>query len=76
LVCFGFADRLAQILGATGITVITQFSSFFLVCIGVQIAWNGTKALPESVSLHTGSQKDFTGLVSAGISRKQANDRQ
>jgi hypothetical protein len=27
-------------------------SSFFLVCIGVQIAWNGTKELLESLTLH------------------------
>jgi multiple antibiotic resistance protein len=52
--CYGFADRLARILGATGMTVITQLSSFFLVCIGVQIAWNGIKALLESVTLHVG----------------------
>jgi multiple antibiotic resistance protein len=43
--CYGFADRLARILGATGMTVILQLSSFFLVCIGVQIVWNGIKAL-------------------------------
>jgi multiple antibiotic resistance protein len=54
LLCYGFADRIAQILGATGMTVITQLSSFFLVCIGVQIAWNGIKALLESVTLHIG----------------------
>src|SRR3981189_254494 len=52
--CYGFADRLARILGAMGMTVITQLSSFFLVCIGVQIAWNGIKALLESVTLHFG----------------------
>ena len=52
LLCYGFADRLARILGPTGMTVITQLSSFFLVCIGVQIAWNGMKALLESVTLH------------------------
>jgi multiple antibiotic resistance protein len=54
LLCYGFADRLARILGATGMTVITQLSSFFLVCIGVQIAWNGIKALLESLTLHFG----------------------
>jgi len=54
LLCYGFADRLARILGATGMTVITQLSSFFLVCIGVQIAWNGIKALLESMTLHFG----------------------
>lgn len=52
LLCYVFADRLAQILGPTGLMVITQLSSFFLVCIGVQIAWNGMKALLESVTLH------------------------
>lgn len=52
--CYGFADRLAQMLGATGLTVITQLSSFFLVCIGVQIAWNGIKELVESLTLHVG----------------------
>jgi multiple antibiotic resistance protein len=54
LLCYGSADRLARILGATGMTVITQLSSFFLVCIGVQIAWNGIKALLESLTLHIG----------------------
>ena len=52
-VCYGFADRLAQMLGATAMTVIMQLSSFLLVCIGVQIIWNGIKLLLESVTLHT-----------------------
>ena len=50
--CYGFADRLEQILGPTAMSVITQLSSFLLVCIGVQIAWNGIKPLLESVALH------------------------
>jgi len=54
LLCYAFADRLAQVLGATGMTVITQLSSFFLICIGVQIAWNGVKELLESVTVHIG----------------------
>ena len=47
--CYGFADRLARILGATAMTLIVQLSSFLLVCIGVQIIWNGIKALLESI---------------------------
>ena len=39
--CYGFADRLGRILGRTGMTVILQLTSFLLVCIGVQILWNG-----------------------------------
>ena len=47
--CYGFADRLARALGKTGMTVIMQLSSFLLVCIGVQIFWNGASALLGSV---------------------------
>lgn len=48
-VCYGFADRLARVLGATGMSVIMRLSSFLLVCIGVQILWNGAKALLVSL---------------------------
>jgi multiple antibiotic resistance protein len=51
--CYGFADRLAQLLGPTAMVVIVKLTSFLLVCIGVQIAWNGIKALVESMTLHT-----------------------
>lgn len=50
--CYGFSDRLARTLGQTGMTVVTKLSSFLLVCIGVQIGWNGIKELLESVVLH------------------------
>jgi multiple antibiotic resistance protein len=43
--CYGFADRLARILGPTVMSVIMRLYSFLLVCIGVQILWNGVKAL-------------------------------
>jgi multiple antibiotic resistance protein len=49
--CYGFADRLARILGATAMSVIMRLSSFLLVCIGVQIFWNGAKTLLSSVPL-------------------------
>jgi multiple antibiotic resistance protein len=52
--CYGFADRLERVLGRTAMSVIMQLSSFLLVCIGVQIAWNGVKALLESVTVHVG----------------------
>ena len=43
--CYGFADRLAAIIGETGMSIMLRLSSFLLVCIGVQILWNGVKAL-------------------------------
>jgi multiple antibiotic resistance protein len=50
--CYGFSDRLGRALGRTGMTVIIQLTSFLLVCIGVQILWNGASALLASVPLH------------------------
>jgi multiple antibiotic resistance protein len=47
--CYGFADRLARLLGPTGMSVILRLSSFLLVCIGVQIFWNGASALLHSL---------------------------
>jgi multiple antibiotic resistance protein len=47
--CYGFADRLARLLGATGMSVIMRLSSFLLVCIGVQIFWNGARVLLGSL---------------------------
>jgi multiple antibiotic resistance protein len=48
-ICYAFSDRLARALGATGMSVIMRLSSFLLVCIGVQILWNGVAALLKSV---------------------------
>jgi len=48
-VCYAFADRLAEALGATAMSVIMRLSSFLLVCIGVQIMWNGISTLLRSV---------------------------
>jgi multiple antibiotic resistance protein len=51
--CYGFADRLAKLLGVTAMNVIMRLSSFLLVCIGVQILWNGVSALLRSLpALH------------------------
>lgn len=47
--CYAFADRLAQILGPTAMAVILRLTSFLLVCIGVQIFWNGLSALLGSL---------------------------
>jgi len=47
--CYGFADRLARMLGATGTTVIVRLTSFLLVCIGVQIVWNGVSAFLATI---------------------------
>jgi multiple antibiotic resistance protein len=43
--CYGFADWLAAAIGENAMGIILRLSSFLLVCIGVQILWNGVNAL-------------------------------
>jgi len=50
--CYGFSDRLGRALGPTAMNVIVRLSAFLLVCIGVQIMWNGIRALLEAVQFH------------------------
>lgn len=51
LLCYGLADQLARAIGKTGMIVIVRLSAFLLVCIGVQIVWNGVSALLSSLHL-------------------------
>ena len=48
-ICYGFSEKLARLIGETGMGVIMRLSSFLLVCIGVQITWNGVSALVKSL---------------------------
>ncbi|HML11426.1 MAG TPA: MarC family protein [Stellaceae bacterium] len=43
--CYRFADRMAAMLGATGVNVLIRLSAFILLCIGIQIIWSGYAAL-------------------------------
>ena len=47
--CYGFADALERIIGQSGMNVILRLASFLLVCIGVQILWNGARELLSSL---------------------------
>jgi multiple antibiotic resistance protein len=48
--CYGYADRLAAAIGQSGMNVVLRLSSFLLVCIGVQIFWNGLSALVKTLN--------------------------
>jgi multiple antibiotic resistance protein len=51
LVCYSRADRLVQVLGKSGTTILTRLSAFILFAIGVQIIWDGLQAgLPQLLS--------------------------
>jgi multiple antibiotic resistance protein len=47
--CYGYADRLAVLIGPTGMNVVVRLTAFLLVCIGVQILWNGASQLLSSL---------------------------
>lgn len=42
---YRFAERIGRTLGDESMNVVIRISSFILVCIGVQILWNGLSAL-------------------------------
>jgi multiple antibiotic resistance protein len=48
-ICYGYSARLAAV-GPSGMNVILRLSSFLLVCIGVQILWNGVSALVKTLN--------------------------
>lgn len=43
--CFRFAQRLLRPLGETGTVVFLRLSAFILLCLGVQIVWDGLAEL-------------------------------
>ena len=45
---YRFAENLARLLGETAMNVIVRLTSFILLCIGVQIVWDGIHALITS----------------------------
>ncbi|HKE27628.1 MAG TPA: MarC family protein [Bryobacteraceae bacterium] len=46
---YRFAARLGRAFGESGMNVIIRLSAFILVCIGVQILWNGLSVLLKGV---------------------------
>ncbi len=46
---YRFAERIGRTLGEASMNVIIRLSSFILLCIGVQIMWNGLSTLLRTV---------------------------
>jgi multiple antibiotic resistance protein len=44
-IAYRFAGNIARLLGATGVEVVVRLSAFILMCIGIEIIWNGYTAL-------------------------------
>ena len=48
-ICYRYAEQLERILGEVGLGVFLRLSAFIVICIGVQITWNGIAALAHSL---------------------------
>jgi multiple antibiotic resistance protein len=46
-VCYRFAEETAGALGEQGTNVLVRLSAFILLCIGIEIIWNGYSALVQ-----------------------------
>jgi multiple antibiotic resistance protein len=47
---YRFAEHLAWLLGASGLEVMVRLSAFILMCIGIEIVWNGYTALMATLN--------------------------
>jgi multiple antibiotic resistance protein len=47
--CYRFAYKMPQLLGENGMRIFLRLSAFILLCIGVQILWNGVTGLIVSL---------------------------
>jgi len=46
---YRFAERMARVLGATGIDVLVRLSAFIMMCIGIEFVWTGYSTLAASL---------------------------
>jgi multiple antibiotic resistance protein len=53
LLTYRYAARIGKWIGHTGMLVMVRLSAFIVLCIGVQIGWNGVKSLLASVGIGT-----------------------
>jgi multiple antibiotic resistance protein len=51
--CYHYAERVSKWLGQSRMMVVLRHSAFVMLCIGVNIAWNGTKGLLDEVTIKT-----------------------
>ena len=49
-IAYRYAERIARWLGHTRVMVVLRLSAFIVLCIGVEITWNGIKALASELS--------------------------
>jgi multiple antibiotic resistance protein len=58
-----YADTIVRRLGPTGTAVLLRLSAFILLCIGVQITWNGASTLFRTLAFHRGGGRGFIDCI-------------
>jgi multiple antibiotic resistance protein len=48
-ICFRYAHQIMHLLGNSGAAVVAKLFAFILLCVGVQITWNGVAALIQTL---------------------------
>jgi multiple antibiotic resistance protein len=51
LLTYRYAHRISRKIGHTGMTVLIRLSAFIMLCIGVEIGWNGIKSLLAEIGI-------------------------
>ena len=54
LLTYRYAERFVERIGHKGMIVVLRLSAFIVLSIGVQIAWNGVKALLKEIGIPAG----------------------
>ncbi len=68
---YRYAERVALWLGHTRLMVVLRLSAFIVLCIGVQIAWNGVRALVEELPFAATQPAAAPGGAAAGVRAPQ-----
>ena len=48
---YRYSERLANLIGPTGTSIVVRLSAFLLFCIGIQVFWNGAAELLGTLPL-------------------------
>jgi multiple antibiotic resistance protein len=54
-VFYRYSAKLANLMGATGTSIVVRLSAFLLFCIGIQVTWNGAAELLSSLPFNSAS---------------------
>jgi multiple antibiotic resistance protein len=59
--CYRYAERVSRWLGHSRMMAVLRLSAFVVLCIGVQIGWNGVKGLIEELPIAWTTKPPATG---------------